>query len=273
MFSGLPLSRIRRAELAFGVRADADSGKCWACGEISTFAFEEIINDDLARQWGVNKRIRHAYSSRESRQCEYCRSIYRNRLYSQTLCDYYSKEGAKDLKHLVKEAHFRSLLVAEINACGWLHNILKGLPRLSYSEYGSEDTSIRSEDIQALSYGNDMFDVVLTSDTMEHIPSYAKAFSEIHRILKPGGKHFFTIPILWNISTRRRAEFKQDGGVNYLVEGAYHGPPELANLVWTDFGKDIIEEIDSIGFDTVIERVNILNPNDVGCVFVSTKRL
>ena len=40
------------------------------------------------------------------------------------------------------------------------------------------------------------FDLVLTSETLEHVPDLAAASREIRRVLVPGGRHIFTIPLL-----------------------------------------------------------------------------
>jgi len=62
------------------------------------------------------------------------------------------------------------LRIAEINNCGVLHSHLCKLQGLAYSEYGSADSDIRSEDLMALSYKDEEFDIVLTSDVLEHVP-------------------------------------------------------------------------------------------------------
>ncbi len=264
--------KLRKPDFSFRNLADRSSGVCNACGNYSQFDYEEIIHDDLARLWGVNDKIKHSYSSRESRQCKHCGAIYRNRQYAQVLCEHYGSSCTKSLRDLVAYKGFRELSIAEINACGHLHQFLKELSSLAYSEFEAEDKTISSESLLELSYGDDSFDLVLTSDTFEHVPDYKTAFKEIHRVLKTGGSHIFTIPIVWQNATRRRAEYKEDGTIDYLMEPAYHGPTAEANLVWTDFGYDIIDEIDSYGFDTTVEHINVFNEWDVGGVFVSRKK-
>ena len=48
-----------------------------------------------------------------------------------------------------------------------MHAWIADLPRLRYSEYSEE-----GEDIQALSYADRSFDLVLTSETLEHVPDW-----------------------------------------------------------------------------------------------------
>jgi hypothetical protein len=58
-----------------------------------------------------------------------------------------------------------------------LHRALRGAPGYVCSEYfgpdvagGSHVDGIRHEDLQGLSFPNESFDVVLTSDVLEHMP-------------------------------------------------------------------------------------------------------
>lgn len=47
---------------------------------------------------------------------------------------------------------------------------------------------------QSLPFAADVFDGVLCLNALHHLPSYAAALSEIHRVLKPGGKAVFSEP-------------------------------------------------------------------------------
>jgi SAM-dependent methyltransferase len=265
------LKRINKPDFSLTIRADKGKGYCHACGQESTFDYEEVINDNLAKLWQIDNKTRHAFSSRESRKCKNCLSIYRNRLFSRVLCEYYGNPDIKNLEDLVNSKDFQRIKLAEINSCGPLHKFLAKHPNLKYSEFDSDDPDIKSENLHNLTYKDRSFDLVLTSDTLEHVPDYTKALSEIYRVLKPNGRHIFTIPIIWQRKTIRRAEFNNLKKIQYVVEPAYHGPTADANLVWTDFGRDVLKNIDSAGFLTKIVHYNLLNSHDAGCVLVSTK--
>lgn len=267
------IKRLSHPTFKLVVQADKSKGYCRACGQMSYYDFEQFINDDLARLWKISDKERHAFSSRESRQCKSCGSNHRNRQFSKVLCDEYATTSKIwNLKSLIHDSLFRNLRIAEINACGHLHQFLAEHPKLLYSEFGSKDPTIHSEDIQALTYKDNSIDLVLTSDTLEHIPDYKLALNEIHRVLKHSGKHIFTIPVIWQRTTKRRAELTNNKKIIYKVEPAYHGPAEEANLVWTDFGYDVLKEIDTLGFETKVLQYNIINPHDASCVLVSTKK-
>jgi ubiquinone/menaquinone biosynthesis C-methylase UbiE len=53
---------------------------------------------------------------------------------------------------------------------------------------------LKTDNAEALSYQDDMFDVVAGGGILHHLDLEA-AFGEIHRVLKPGGKAFFLEPL------------------------------------------------------------------------------
>ncbi len=53
-------------------------------------------------------------------------------------------------------------------------------------------------DATALPFPDGSFDAVLCSETLEHVPDDRGAVAEIHRVLRPGGLLFLTVPIYWN---------------------------------------------------------------------------
>lgn len=234
-------------------------GYCYACGDFGNWSPAIIINDELARTWQINNVLRRSFDARESMYCQSCECSFRLRQLAECLSYVYN---GSPLSELVTNGEFKKLKVAEINSCGKLHQILKKLPNLYYSEYGSKDGSVRSENLEKLSYQNDFFDLVLTSDTLEHIPDIERALKEIRRVLRPGGMHIFTVPIIWNRQTNNRS----------LQDPSYHGAGEPDYLVFNEFGHDIINTIIKCGFRVKVYKPNLLNLNDVAGVIVATKR-
>jgi len=53
-------------------------------------------------------------------------------------------------------------------------------------------------DAQNLPFANDSFDVVVSCETIEHLPRVQAALSEIFRVTKPGGRLFLTTPNYFN---------------------------------------------------------------------------
>ena len=52
----------------------------------------------------------------------------------------------------------------------------------------------RSENLEALTFPDESFDLIIPQDVFEHVLRPAKAFAEIARTLKPGGVHVYTVP-------------------------------------------------------------------------------
>ena len=171
-------------------------GTCSVCGYIGEYLFQEVIDDDLASTWKVNNRQRRDFDNRESLKCQSCGASLRIRNLARAIIEVEGK-GLASIKELSQAKSFQNKRIAEINNCGSIHDYLKLLPGLSYSEYNpSYRSMVRHEDLLGLTYEDSSFDLVLTSDTLEHIPSTDGALKEIGRILKPGGHHIFTVPML-----------------------------------------------------------------------------
>ena len=69
---------------------------------------------------------------------------------------------------------------------------------------------------QPLPYNNEQFDAIVAVEVVEHLESQLTLFGEIHRLLKPGGKFFFTTPNIASLKSR----------LSYLLTGYFysHGP-------------------------------------------------
>ncbi|HET6990508.1 MAG TPA: class I SAM-dependent methyltransferase, partial [Bacteroidia bacterium] len=121
-------------------------------------------------------------------------------------------------------------------------------------EYKGE---FRSEDLSAMTFPDRSFDLIITSDVFEHVFEPAKAFSEINRVLKPGGMHIFTMPwIPWQKTTQQRAKLLPDGTIEYFKKAEYHGNPiggGKGSLVTFDWGLDFTDFIyNNSGMTTTI---------------------
>lgn len=267
--AGFFMYALSVAKPRFQEPADIAKGNCSVCGAKDTdFAFDQGINDDLARQWELSERQRFVYSARETRHCGNCRASLRARLMADAIIDVFAP-GSGSLEAAIASKKMDGLKIAEINANNFIHDRLAKLPGVTYSEYKPADPSIRHENIEKLSYKDREFDAVLTAETLEHIPNYQKALAEIKRVLKPGGVHIFTIPMLFSRHTRRRVEVAADGSLKQILEASYHGAGEPDNLVCTEFGIDVLDELKTAGFTTKIFYANPLSRDSVNCVFIS----
>jgi len=89
------------------------------------------------------------------------------------------------------------------------------------SELQLENAEFRVEDIEAINLPSEQFDVVVSCETIEHVPNPRQAISELARILNPGGYLVLTTP-------------------NYLsVVGMHRAWRELTGRPYTEGGQPI----------------------------------
>lgn len=129
--------------------------------------------------------------------------------------------------------------------------------RVTGSEYlgpgrqpGSSSRGIRHEDAQALSFNDASFDIVVSSDVLEHVPDPWRALSEIRRILRPTGLLLLSVPFHAGLKDSVRRAAVVNGGVVHNVAAEVHGNPlsPEGSLVFTDFGWDLLPELARAGF-------------------------
>ena len=115
---------------------------------------------------------------------------------------------------------------------------------------GSSRYGIRHEDLTALSFADESFDVVISLEVMEHIPDFRRAFSECARVLKPRGKMLLSVPFHQGPDHRLRARVRDDGTIEHLLPPEYHGDPldPRGCLCFHHFGWDVIDFLKAAGF-------------------------
>jgi SAM-dependent methyltransferase len=117
-------------------------------------------------------------------------------------------------------------------------------------------------DLENQSFPDEIFDLVITQDVMEHEYNPEKSFKEIARTLKPGGAHIFTVPIINKFKeTLVWATLNSDGEPNFLHKPEYHGNPinENGSPVTMHWGYDIVSKIKEFcGLNTEIVYIDNL---------------
>jgi O-antigen biosynthesis protein len=113
-----------------------------------------------------------------------------------------------------------------------------------------------NQDLEALTFGDDSFDVVLTSDVMEHVRLDDRAHREIARVLRPGGFYLFTVPHTRAVrETLVRVQVGDPGDPStdvHLLEPEYHGSADDGEggvLSYRAYGTDLDDTLASLGFD------------------------
>ena len=131
----------------------------------------------------------------------------------------------------------RQLSVLEINPAKNLSRFLQVLPKHALHSFPQID-------IQRMTFPDSSIDVIIHSDTLEHVPDSRAALEESRRVLKPGGHLFYTVPIIIGRLTRTRRG----------LPPSYHGRPGMNRddcVVQREYGANFWCEIFEAGFRQV----------------------
>jgi SAM-dependent methyltransferase len=113
---------------------------------------------------------------------------------------------------------------------------------------------VTNQNVEKLTFGDATFDLVITSDVMEHVRLADRAHREIARVLRRGGIYLFTVP---HFRDRRETLVRvqpndpDDPSADvYLTDPEYHGDansPEGRALSYRSYGTDLDDELASLG--------------------------
>lgn len=105
-------------------------------------------------------------------------------------------------------------------------------------------------------FPDNVYDMILTSDVMEHVRRDVEAHREIHRCLKPGGYYVFTAPYVpaWK-DTQIRVDSSGPQDV-FLMEKQYHGDPLSSEgiLVYRIYGQELCRQLGALGFEVAFDN-------------------
>jgi SAM-dependent methyltransferase len=202
--------------------------------------------------------------------CVRCRSIPRWRALARVLLDHFPDWRAAKLHESSPGGPLSWKLSQE--CAGYVSShFFPDVPR------GQVHNGHRSEDLEAQTFPDGAFDLVVTSDVFEHVLDPAAGFREVARTLAPGGAHVFTVPWYYRKPTQVRAVRETDGRIRHIAPPDYHGNPIDASgsLVVTEWGHDLCDFIyRHSGLTTTVIRIRDWSEGIDGEfreVFVSSK--
>jgi SAM-dependent methyltransferase len=180
--------------------------------------------------------------------CPSCKATLRYRDQAAAILSHCADGTELFLEAFVRTERSKSLRILEAAIGGPFIRRFKALPhyRQCYLfddvPIGEMRDGILCQNLKALSYASNSFDLVVTSDVMEHVDDVEAVIAEIARVLRPGGAHVFSIPMYVPIREKSISRARiVDGSIEHLVEPRYHrsgtGTP---SLVFTDFGADLL---------------------------------
>ncbi len=207
---------------------------CSVCGG-TAFAERAVLWDKLVSEWQLAPHER-CYIDRQQGTC--CTSCGAN-LRSIALADAIRTALKTDLtlRDFALSTEAKGYSVLEINEAGNLSPVLRQLAGYVAAVYPMVD-------IHDLPYPDDTFDLVVHSDTLEHVVNPIRALDECRRVLRPGAALCFTIPTVVGRLSRSRTGLPK----------SYHGSPETGTddyVVHTEFGADMWTYVLRAGFSAL----------------------
>lgn len=209
--------------------------RCSVCGSES-FVFQPVLWDGLVNEWQLSPQERRYIDRQQGEHCTGCGAKLRCVALADAILSAMPFH-VTTVQQAVIAPGVAGLAVLEINEAGTLHPWLRQIPGHVFAEYPCVD-------MHALPFDTDSFDMVIHADTLEHVADPVHALVECRRVLRPGGRLIFTIPIVVDRLTRGR-----DG-----LAPSYHGDPAVSAddyLVHTEFGADAWTDVMRAGFRQV----------------------
>lgn len=208
---------------------------CPVCGH-REFNFRKILWPELVEEWELRSHEAAYIDLQQGLHCASCKNNLRSMTLAAAVTRAFGFEGTF-ADFCASNAAIRALSVIEVNAAGTLSRYLSLLPR-------HELHSFPQLDLQRMNFERGSKDIIIHSDTLEHVPDSRAALTESCRVLKSGGRLFYTVPIVVGRLTRTRQG----------LPPSYHGKPETPRTdytVQTEYGADFWCEIFTAGFQEV----------------------
>lgn len=195
--------------------------RCSVCGS-TEFRSHDVLWEQLISDWQLAPDEVKYVNDQQGKSCNTCKANLRSIALADTIRSYF--RTSLTLEEMNSETIFGEAEILEINEAGSLTTFLESAPRYHFGAYPALD-------MHAIPYATGSLDLLVHSDTLEHIENPVHALQECHRVLKPSGALAFTVPIIVGRLSRNRSGLPR----------SYHGnassmPDDF--MVHTEFGAD-----------------------------------
>ncbi|MBU2530685.1 MAG: class I SAM-dependent methyltransferase, partial [Elusimicrobia bacterium] len=126
---------------------------------------------------------------RNNYACVSCLSLLRHRALAEGFLKHFKLSSIAELKARLKTGRLK-VYAANIPP---LFPFIKDRNYIVSSFLPSK--KFKFQDLEKLTFKYSQFDAVITCDILEHVFDLTAALTEIERVLRPGGVHFFTLPV------------------------------------------------------------------------------
>lgn len=194
---------------------------CTVCGG-DKFVYSRVLWEELVRDWQLSPEEELYINRQQGFHCTSCGNNLRAMALASAITSSYRFPGT--LTEFIESAMGSNLRLLEINEAG---NLTPTLRRLTNHRL----VSYPETDIHCLPFEEGAFDLVIHSDTLEHVSNPVAGLAECRRVLTPHGRCIFTVPVVVGRLSRSRDGLKHSfhGSVQESREGL---------RVRTEFGAD-----------------------------------
>jgi hypothetical protein len=218
-------------------------------------------------------RLRHEHRIgmlRETMSCSSCSATMRQRQMAAGLLRLIAEKfGDKhDSLRKYRESSHVGLRILDTDSFSAISQVLRGTDGYTHTQFRPgltngarlDDGSI-NVDLLQIPYGPECFDVILTSDVMEHIADDERAHREIFRCLAKNGAYIFTVPFdpcLYK--TRALTQNGGSPGSYFILDEHIHGDPHSDSgiIAHRIYGQDLMGDLREMGYE--VGFYNITQP-------------
>ena len=231
---------------------------CCICGNRGTLFFD-LPDIELCRHFGNGVL-------RETLSCRSCGSTNRQRTLAHGVITALRESFAYDGYDLVQlKPRQRRIDLWDTDAFSPLSAPIRGAVNLTLSKYLADvpfgvevEPGIFNIDLQKISFGSGSFDLIISSDVMEHVRDDTAAHREIFRCLRPGGTYLFTVPYLEELPLTRQLVDTSGATDAFLEPPHYHGDPLTGKILsYRIYGRDLAARLEGIGFKVRFLRLEM----------------
>jgi SAM-dependent methyltransferase len=179
--------------------------RCAVCGSAELHYVEEL-SAALIGEWELSVEEAAYVNRQQGLQCVQCGSTLRCMALATALLRHCGGTGT--FAEFSASPAAQQLRLLEINEAGGVAPFLAQWP-------GHQLVRYPDVDMQHLPQTDSTFDLVVHSDTLEHVPDPVAGLAECRRVLRDSGACVYTVPIIVGRLTRSRAG----------LPPSYHGDP------------------------------------------------
>jgi SAM-dependent methyltransferase len=236
---------------------------CCICGYDGTMSYD-FPDVRLRKAHGIGLL-------RETLRCKSCGGTMRDRQIAYGLLRVIAERSGTEAPDL-RAFRLRQdglLRILDTDAFSAINRTLRGMTGYVYSQYQPDkpngstlaDGSV-IVNLESMPFAGGNFDVILTSDVMEHVFDDSRAHQEIFRCLAPHGRYIFTVPFdPCIVGHRRLTQPTGDDHSYFLLEEHIHGDPHARTgiIAHRVYGRQLLDDMVALGY--TISFANVERPD------------